>query len=342
MDFETIATRAVERLPVPDGVARRGIAHMVARARRRLGDDRCPDRDAAFAAAMATRPIAEFTDQANLQHYALPAAFFTQVLGPHLKYSSCFYERGGETLLEAEERALTLTEEHADIADDQRILELGCGWGSLSFWLATRFPKAEITAVSNSPSQRKFIEEAAAARGVRNLRIVTADINGFEPDGRFDRIVSVEMFEHAANWKKLFQRLHRWVAPDGKLFFHVFSHVSVPYRFDHEDPANWIAQHFFTGGIMPSHGLVRAFDDVFEVEQEWRWSGIHYARTAEAWLDNFDCNRAAIMDVLRPVYGDDAVLWARRWRLFFLSVAGLFADDQGATWGVSHYRCQPV
>jgi cyclopropane-fatty-acyl-phospholipid synthase len=302
--------------------------------------------DAWFAEAMKCLPIAMHVDDANAQHYELPARFFELVLGPKLKYSCGLYEApaGASTTLEAAEvAALNATIAHADIADGHRILELGCGWGSLSLHLAERFPAAFVTAVSNSQSQRAFIEVRALQRGIRNLRVLTADMNDVAfPENAFDRVVSVEMFEHMSNWRELLARLRRWLVPSGRLFLHVFSHRRAAYRFDRTDRADWIARHFFTGGIMPSHGLAYAFPDLFSVEDTWRWDGRHYARTAEDWLCRMDANRSAIGEVMRETYGVDAALWQRRWRLFFLTTAGLFGHAGGGEWGVSHYRLRPT
>jgi cyclopropane-fatty-acyl-phospholipid synthase len=339
MNLAAAATGAVERLPLPDSITRAGIALLVGQTGRRLRRGP-PDAEHAFAAAMASRPIALHTGAANTQHYELPPAFFQLVLGPQRKYSCCLY-RNGDDLAAAEERALAATADHAALADGQSILELGCGWGSLSLWMAEHYPAAEIVAVSNSRPQRAFIEAEAQRRGLTRLRVVTADMNAFDPGRQFDRVVSVEMWEHMSNWQALLQRVHGWLGHDARMFLHVFSHATVPYAFDHADKADWIAQHFFTGGIMPSHGLIRRLQSCFAVEDEWRWSGAHYRRTAEDWLANFDRNRAAIDDVLRGVYGRDAALWRRRWRLFFLATAGLFGAP-GGDWGVSHYRLRPL
>jgi len=335
MNLTAAATGAVERLPLPDGITRAGIALLVGQTGRKLRRA-SPDADREFAAAMDARPIALHPDLANTQHYELPPEFFALVLGPRRKYSCCLYGPGDD-LAAAEERALAETAEHAGLADGQRILELGCGWGSLSLWMAENYPNAEILAVSNSTPQRALIETEAARRGLSHLRVVTADMNDFAPEGRFDRVVSVEMWEHMSNWRALLQRVHLWLLPEGRLFLHVFSHASTPYAFDHADKADWIAQHFFTGGIMPSHTLIHRLDAPFAVEADWRWSGENYRRTAEDWLTNFDRNGAEIDAVLRGVYGRDAVLWKRRWRLFFLATSGLFGAPIG-DWGVSHYR----
>jgi cyclopropane-fatty-acyl-phospholipid synthase len=326
-----------ERVPLPDAVVRAGINRLCSRTAARFASANA-ESDAAFADEMAARAIAEYTDEANAQHYEVPAAFFAQVLGPNRKYSCCFYKEAASTLQEAEEEALRQTVDHADLADGQSILELGCGWGSLSLWLARQFPDARIMAVSNSRSQRDYIEQQARDRGLNNLEIVMQDMNVFDPSRKFDRIVSIEMFEHMMNWRDLMARVRSWLAPDGRFFMHIFTHRTGAYLFDHADGEDWIAQHFFTGGVMPSHHLIRQYADLFTVEREWRWSGVHYQRTAMDWLANFDRNRAEIEVILEPVYGDETALWMRRWRWFFLATAGLFGYADGSEWGVSHYR----
>lgn len=329
-----------EALPVPDAVSRMVIGSLVGRTDRDLA--RAPIDTAGFARDMASFPIAMHTDAANAQHYEVPAAFFAKVLGPRRKYSCCYYNSPADSLATAEEAALALTAEHAGLADGQMILELGCGWGSLSLWMADHYPQARIVSVSNSASQRAFIEEQARERGFANLTIVTADMNDFATQEQFDRVVSVEMFEHMANWRSLLERVRGWLKPDGRLFLHVFTHATGCYRFDVADTGDWIAQHFFTGGIMPSAALAHQFPDLFTVEQDWRWSGEHYRLTAEHWLENYDRNLPEIEPILRSVYGDDASLWRRRWRLFFLATSGLFGHAGGASWGVNHYRLKPV
>jgi cyclopropane-fatty-acyl-phospholipid synthase len=340
MSLIRTAIGVFEDAPAPDLVSRAAIGLLVGGTKKRLRG--LGDIDEPFARDMAAWPIATHTDAANAQHYEVPAAFFAQVLGPNRKYSSCLYPTGRETLGQAEDAALAETCIHADLADGQDVLELGCGWGSLSLWMAQRYPASRIVAVSNSASQRAFIEGEAARMGLANLTIVTADMNDFSIDRAFDRIVSVEMFEHMSNWRALLERARGWLKPDGLLFVHVFTHRAAPYRFEVDDEADWIAQHFFSGGVMPSHGLMHQFGDLFVVEDAWRWSGAHYQRTALQWLANFDANQAAIMPILRQVYGAQAKVWKRRWRLFFLATAGLFGHDGGAEWGVSHYRMRPA
>ncbi len=340
MNFRRLAFAAADNLPLPDIVLRTAITTLCARTARELGASPA-SATADFVASMGHRAIAVHTDTANAQHYELPPEFFALCLGPNRKYSSCFYAPG-DSLADAEARALAETCAHADLHDGQDILELGCGWGSLSLWMATKYPNATITAVSNSRPQRLYIEAEAAARGLANVRVITADMNVFEPGARFDRIVSVEMFEHMSNWRDLLGKVRGWIRPDGRLFLHVFSHRTTPYSFETDDQSDWIAQHFFTGGIMPSHAMAGQFGDLFAVEADWRWNGTHYAQTARAWLDNFDRNRPAIDGILRQVYGADAAMWARRWRIFFLATEGLFGYRDGQEWAVSHYRLAPV
>ena len=330
-----------ERWPWPDFMTRAAISSMVGKTERRLSGE--PEGSSAvFAKDMKRFPIALHTDAANAQHYEVPPEFFKLVLGPRLKYSSAFFETGHESLGEAEVIALSKTADNAALADGQHILELGCGWGSLSLWMAEHFPKSRITAVSNSSLQRAHIEGEAKQRGLKNLRVITSDMNGFTPGQTFHRIVSVEMFEHMSNWPALLARLRTWLKPKGRVLIHVFTHRSSPYRFDHTNPEDWIAAHFFTGGIMPSHSLMRECRDDFEVEAEWQWNGGNYQRTADFWLTNFDARRTEVDVVLSDTYGKDAALWRRRWRLFFLATAGLFGHSDGKCWGISQYRLKPV
>lgn len=334
------AIRTFESMPLPDHLLRLGVQYLIG-TRERVSTAN-HDIDHAFALDMRQRRIAQHTEAANEQHYELPERFFGLTLGPNRKYSSCYFHTGRESLAEAEEAALILTTERAGLADGQRILELGCGWGSLTLFMAARFPTASITAVSNSAGQGRYIEATARARGISNVRVITCDMNAYVPQETFDRVVSVEMFEHMSNWDALLSKVCSAMKPEGRLFVHVFSHRTTPYRFDHTDPTDWIGQHFFTGGIMPSDGLIRQFSDLVEVEEEWRWSGTHYARTATCWIENFDRNEAAIDPILREVYGTDAALWKRRWRLFYLATEGLFGHANGTEWGVKHYRLRPV
>lgn len=341
MSLIASAINVVERAPLPDPVLRMGVSYLVGRTRDRLSKASTSE-TSAFARQMTDYPIAIHTKEANAQHYEVPAKFFELTLGPRRKYSCCYYDTPEATLAEAEERALEETARHAGLADGQNILELGCGWGSLSMFMAQKYPNARITAVSNSSSQRAFIEAEAARLGLDNLRVITADMNDFAANSRFDRIVSVEMFEHMSNWRPLLTRLRGWLMRDGRVFIHIFTHRNQPYRFDHAEKADWIAQHFFTGGIMPSRQLMHAFGDIFSVEKEWLWNGVHYQRTALDWLNNFDARSDEIERVLRETYGADASLWRRRWRLFFLATEGLFGDSEGEEWGVSHYCLRPV
>jgi cyclopropane-fatty-acyl-phospholipid synthase len=326
-----------ERWPIPDWALRTGIARICAASaaeQARIGTGN----EAVFAKLMAAKPIALHPDSANSQHYQLPPDFFALALGPVRKYSCCYYPTGKETLAEAEQAALAETMVHAALADGQTILELGCGWGSLTLAIARAFPEARIVAVSNAAEQRAHIESRLAAEGLDNVMVVTADMNDFVPGAQFDRVVSVEMFEHMANWRSLLTRISDWLTPEGQLFIHIFTHRTTSYLYDHTDPDNWMARHFFTGGIMPGRGLIGEFDDLFTVAVEWTWPGTHYAQTARHWLANFDANRDANRAILRAVYGADWQIWERRWRLFYLAVEIMFGHDGGSHWGVSHYR----
>jgi cyclopropane-fatty-acyl-phospholipid synthase len=336
----------VESGLVPDGVIRGAIRRML---RERLREENRGSEAAnrskllAFVDEMKRSPIALSTGCANAQHYEVPAAFFEAVLGPRLKYSSALYANGGASLGEAEEAMLRLTCDRAQLADGQNILELGCGWGSLTLCMAERFPRCRITAVSNSASQRAFIEARAAQRGLRNARIVTCDINTFDAlavsDGvSYDRVVSVEMFEHMRNWEALLERIAGWLTPEGKLFVHIFTHARFAYPYEVRGAGDWMAQHFFTGGMMPSDDLLRHFDRHMHVAEQWRVSGTHYHKTAEAWLAKMDANKARLMLLLGEIYGPaEAKKWWSRWRIFFMACAELWGYRGGTEWLVSHY-----
>lgn len=330
-----LATTLAERAPLPDGLTLSAIDWLCGQTRKQLARD--PSAEAGFAATMGDYPIAVHADAANRQHYEIPQEFFGLILGPRRKYSCCLYPSASTTLAEAEVLALEDTCLHADLHDGQAILELGCGWGSLSLFMAAKYPQARVTSVSNSHSQRAYIEAQAKKRGLTNLTVITSDMNDFATGKRFDRIVSVEMFEHMSNWRALLERARDWLNPDGRLFLHVFTHRSRSYRFQH-DGDDWIGTYFFTGGIMPAHDLPHRFPDLFEVEQEWRWSGENYRRTAMDWLANFDAASDRIAPILREVYGKDAGVWRKRWRLFFMATAGLWGHAKGDEWGLGHYR----
>ncbi|UHS57277.1 MULTISPECIES: cyclopropane-fatty-acyl-phospholipid synthase family protein [Agrobacterium] len=341
MNMLAFAINAAEKAPLSDSLTLTGIDFLCNRTKRKL--EKVPhDEELAFVRDMGSFPVATHTDEANRQHYEVPAEFFALVLGAQRKYSCCYYPSATTTLDGAETAALAETVKHADIHDGMDILELGCGWGSLSLYLARQFPNSRVTSVSNSASQRAYIMERAELQGAQNLTVITADMNDFGPSGTYDRIVSVEMFEHMSNWRALFARTRSWLKEDGKLFIHVFNHKDRSYRFDQSNPADWIAHHFFTGGIMPALDLPHRFEDIYNVEAEWRWSGDHYRRTAMDWLANFDRESAKITPILQRVYGKDANLWRRRWRLFFLATAGLFGHDKGTVWGVGHYLLTPA
>ncbi len=335
-----VAVDWVEQGLVPDGVVRMGIRRLL---KARLNELAADDADAAatltaqFVDAMRRSPLALLPEKANEQHYEVPSGFFVSVLGPHRKYSGCYWPEGVDTLKAAEAAALRVSCERAGLANGQDILELGCGWGSLTLWMAERYPGSRITALSNSHSQRAFIEGQAASRGLRNVSVITCDMNDFDTEGRFDRVVSIEMFEHLRNWAEAFARVRSWLKPGGRFFMHVFANRSTPYAFVERDASDWMSRHFFSGGMMPSDELALHFQDDLRLLNRWRWDGRHYARTSEAWLRNMDSQRSTAMPVFEQVYGADAPVWWMRWRLFFMSCAELFAFDGGQQWWVSHY-----
>jgi cyclopropane-fatty-acyl-phospholipid synthase len=331
---------------LPDPVLRWGIRQACARrlreeSRRRQGrSDRQATGD--VLRELERADIALVPALANAQHYEVPAAFFQRVLGPRLKYSCAWWPDGVQTLAAAEAAALDLTVDHAGIEDGMRILELGCGWGSLTLYLAERLPRCTIVGVSNSTSQRAFIESEARRRGLDNVIIETADVAHYAPAGRFDRVVSVEMFEHVRNYRALLARIGGWLEPHGALFVHVFCHRRFAYPFETEGDDNWMGRHFFAGGQMPSLDLLPAVPSPFLLQAQWRWGGEHYARTANAWLDNLDADRDGLARILESVCGPgQGALAVRRWRLFFLACLELFATNGGTEWGVAHYRFTP-
>jgi cyclopropane-fatty-acyl-phospholipid synthase len=333
----------VEKGLVPDAVIRHGIRRLLAQ---RLVEEDRGDPEAQqthfmkLVEMLRESPVAIETAAANAQHYEVPAAFYQKVLGKHLKYSSCYYPPGVTSLDDAEAEMLRITTERAQLQNGERILELGCGWGSLSLYMAAKYPDAQITGVSNSNSQREFIMAQAKARGLHNLNIITCDANvlSFSADTQFDRVVSVEMFEHMRNYQTLLQRISTWLRPGGTLFVHIFTHKEYAYPFEVRDDSDWMAKYFFTGGIMPSDDLLLYFQDNLKLRNHWQVNGQHYQKTAEGWLSNMDAHRDQIMLVFIATYGaSQALKWWNYWRVFFMSCAELWGYNQGREWLVSHY-----
>ena len=287
---------------------------------------------------MKESPIALVPEKANEQHYEVPPAFFENVLGKHLKYSSGYWPDGVNSLDESEESMLELSFERAQLVDGDSILELGCGWGSLTCFMASKLPNSKITAVSNSKDQKEHILNRCKNQGLDNIEVITADMNDFETENNYDRVVSIEMFEHMRNYKKLLSKISSWLNDDGKLFIHIFTHQSVVYPFENQGEADWMAREFFSGGMMPSHDLLLHFQDDLIIDDVWSMLGTHYEKTSLAWVNKMDANKDSIMKIFLKTYGDDAKLWFQRWRIFFMSCEKLFGYNNGSEWGVSHYR----
>ncbi len=347
--FMSLLLSLAERGVLPDSLIRFGIRNLD-RDRLNLEKRRPQSELLKFAEMLRVSPLALDVGKANEQHYELPAPFFQKVLGAHLKYSSGYFPRGDESLDEGEAKALELSCEHAALDDGLDILELGCGWGSLSLYIAERYPRSRILGVSNSTPQREFIEAACKTREIKNLKVVTCDITVFDPfqhapefnEKQFDRVVSVEMFEHLRNYELLFEKIAAWLKPGGMLFAHVFCHRQYAYFFDaasQDDQGDWMSRYFFTGGMMPSENLLPQFERDLKLQEQWWWNGRHYGRTAELWLRNQDKRYREILPILAGAYGQDrARLWNQRWRIFFMACTELFNFRRGDEWGVAHYR----
>ncbi len=331
----------LEKNLLPDCVIRMGIRRLL---KKRLKEEKksSPDEQQnhfnKLLEVCRNSPIAIETKAANEQHYEVPTEFYNYCLGPNLKYSSGFYKDGVTELEQAEKEMLAITCERAELKDGMEILELGCGWGSLTLWMGKHFPNAKIIAVSNSKTQKEFIDATAKDRGLNNIEIITADMNVFSTEKKFDRIVSVEMFEHMRNHGKLLKNISSWLKEDGALFVHIFTHKELLYFFEVKDNSDWMSNHFFTGGMMPSDHLLYYWNEDLKVKKHWRVSGIHYAKTSEAWLKNMDKNKSAILPLFEKTYGkENTTKWWVYWRVFFLACAELWKFKNGEEWFVSHY-----
>tara|TARA_B100001540_G_scaffold117028_1_gene104934 strand:- start:5717 stop:6757 length:1041 start_codon:yes stop_codon:yes gene_type:complete len=291
-----------------------------------------------FVKMMQSSEIAPLPAIANQQHYEVPTTFFKEVLGNNLKYSSCYWNEEVNNLDEAESLALSITCQHADLQNGMEVLELGCGWGSLTLWIASHYPNSKILGISNSASQRDYIISQAKKRNLNNIEIETVDMNKFETNKKYDRIVSVEMFEHMRNYQLLYKKIHSWLNQEGKFFKHIFCHRLTPYEFIIDDDSDWMSQYFFTAGIMPSDNLPYYFQEKLKLDNHWRWSGTHYQKTSNEWLYNMDSKKEIILPIIKDTYGEQNIrIWWNRWRIFFMACAELFGFDNGNQWWVSHY-----
>lgn len=329
----------VEKGRVPDVLTRFGIRTLCKqRLKKETNNFKSDTALASLLDSMAGSPLALNTADANEQHYEVPTAFYDLTLGEHKKYSCCLFEPNVHNLSTAEEKMLELSVSRAEVEDGMEILELGCGWGSLTLWLGRHFPNSKITAISNSTTQKAYIDNKASDLGITNIEVVTCDMNDFVTDRTFDRILSIEMFEHMRNYELLFERIAGWLKPDGKLWFHIFCHRTMPYFFQDDGEADWMARNFFTGGIMPSWDLPTQIKSPLALENRWAVNGEHYAKTSRAWLNLLDDNAEAV----RRVFDEsddptDSTILINRWRMFFMAVEELFAYNQGREWFVGHY-----
>ena len=293
-----------------------------------------------FIEELQSSPIALSTKIANEQHYEVPPAFFQEIMGAHLKYSCGLFDKNTISLDEAEENMLQLYIERLDIKNNQKILDLGCGWGSFSLYAAAKFPNSTFVAVSNSNDQIEFINNTAAARSLENIKAIKQDMNNLSLDESFDRIISIEMFEHMRNYGALLKKLRNHLHNDGKMFVHIFTHRDHPYPYEVRGPSDWMSKYFFTSGLMPSHDIFSYFEEDLVVEQSWKINGSHYARTCNLWLENHYKNKKTILDIFTGHYPNPRQ-WFVRWQLFFLACEKLFAYNEGKEWFVSHYLLVP-
>ena len=334
--------KLAENGTLPDFLIKKGIKNLCndrLKWAKSLGPDKLHEHNQEWIEELKQSPIALVPEKANEQHYELPPSFFDIVLGSNLKYSSGYWPTNQTTFDESEVEMLELSCKRAELKDKQDILELGCGWGSLTCFMAQKFPNSKITAVSNSKDQKKHIEARCKKLNLTNIEVITCDMNDFDIDKKFDRVVSIEMFEHMRNYGILLNNISKFLNDEGKLFVHIFTHHTLMYPYVDNGPGDWMAREFFSGGQMPSHNLLLNFQEDLKIEKTWKINGTHYSKTSYAWLNKMDNNKKEIIEIFNDTYGkDNSKMWFQRWRIFFLSCAVMFGMENGTEWGVSHYR----
>ena len=334
--------KLAENGTLPDFLIKKGIENLCNERLKwaeSIGPDKLQEHNQDWINQLKESPIALVPEKANEQHYELPPSFFDIVLGENLKYSSGYWPSKKTNFDESEVEMLKITCKRAELEDNLNILELGCGWGSLTCFMAQKFPNSKITAVSNSKDQKKHIESRCKKMNLTNIEVITCDMNNFDIDKKFDRVVSVEMFEHMRNYGILLKKISKFLKNNGKLFVHIFTHHTMMYPYVDNGPGDWMAREFFSGGQMPSHNLLLNFQEDLKIEKTWKINGTHYSKTSYAWLNKMDKNKKEIIKIFNNTYGEEnSKMWFQRWRIFFLSCAVMFGMKKGSEWGVSHYR----
>jgi cyclopropane-fatty-acyl-phospholipid synthase len=331
----------LEKDLIPDFLIRAGIRNLLSQ-RLREEDKGSAEKNRLahqeYILSLKKSPVAVETKAANEQHYEVPTEFYKFCLGKRLKYSGGYWPIGVNTLDASEEAMLDLSCKRAELQDGHTVLDIGCGWGSLTLYIAEKFPNCKITSVSNSRTQKEYIDSVCKEKGFKNVTVITKDMNVFTIDTKFDRLMSVEMLEHMKNYEALFERFSGFMKPDALFFIHIFTHHKFAYPFEVKDETDWMSKYFFTGGQMPSDDLFLYFQKDLVIQNHWRVNGEHYQKTSEAWLSKMDENKDRILPILESTYGkENATKWWVYWRVFYMACAELWGYREGEEWFVSHY-----